>query len=328
MSDLAETDLAVTLDRLVGSATLSRAQADTIATQFHTDHTPPELAPPALPPSRSSLLSEVGGYIGAAFVVAAAMALTADHWNVFSKPGQVALLAVPALIMLIAAVALAVTAPGGWVRDQPTGPRRRLVGVLVLAGGGLLAGAAIVISGDEAADRVFPLVLLAVWGVGYGFTRGVVLHLGVASALSWAATALIDPSFGDDLWVDGVVLIITGVVWASLTAFGVIRERNLGIAMAGALAFSGAEALVDGELTWLGYLLLAALAAIGLAEYLRSRLLSALGVGTVALAVVVPQAVIDYTEGSLGAAGALLVCGLSIVAVSVLGMRLHRSVEG
>jgi hypothetical protein len=283
--------------------------------------------PVAAPPARSSLLSEVGGYIGAAFVVAGAMALTADHWDSLSRPGQVALLALPALILLVAAVALAVSAPGGWSPDSPAGPRRRLIGVLVLAAGGLLAGASVVYLDGPADDRVFPLVLLAVWGIGYGVTRGSVLHLATASALAWAAIALIDPWSGADLWVDGAVLVAIGVIWAALTVFGGIHERNLGIAVAGALAFIGAEAMVDGDTTWLGYLLLATLAVIGLAEYLRSRLISALGVGTVALAVVVPQAVIDYTEGSLGAGGALLVVGLTIVGVSVLGMRLHQSVE-
>jgi hypothetical protein len=51
-------------------------------------------------------------------------------------------------------------------------------------------------------------------------------------------------------------------------------------------------------------------------------------VGVVALATVVPQAVIDYTDGALGAAGALLLSGLSIVGASVLGLRLHREAAG
>jgi len=51
-------------------------------------------------------------------------------------------------------------------------------------------------------------------------------------------------------------------------------------------------------------------------------------VGVVALATVVPQAVIDYTGGALGAAGALLVVGLSIVGASVIGLRLRHEVPG
>jgi hypothetical protein len=94
------------------------------------------------------------------------------------------------------------------------------------------------------------------------------------------------------------------------------------------MSFIGAETVVAADNESLGYLLLGLLAAAGLIEYLRTRELSALGVGAVALAVVVPQAVIDYTEGSFGAAGGLLVSGLSIVAVSVLASRLRRKASG
>jgi hypothetical protein len=49
-------------------------------------------------------------------------------------------------------------------------------------------------------------------------------------------------------------------------------------------------------------------------------------VGVVALATVVPEAVLHYTHGSLGAGAALLVVGLSIVGASVLGLRLRHEV--
>jgi len=62
--------------------------------------------------------------------------------------------------------------------------------------------------------------------------------------------------------------------------------------------------------------------------YLVTGQLSALGVGAASLAVVVPQVVIDYTEGSLGAAGGLLLSGLSMVAASVLAARLRRTGSG
>jgi hypothetical protein len=44
-----------------------------------------------------------------------------------------------------------------------------------------------------------------------------------------------------------------------------------------------------------------------------------------ALATVVPQAVIDYTDGALGAAGALMLIGLSIVGASLVGVRLRST---
>ena len=54
--------------------------------------------------------------------------------------------------------------------------------------------------------------------------------------------------------------------------------------------------------------------------------MAVLAVGVVALATVVPQAVIHYTDGALGAAGSLLVVGLSIVGASAAGLRLRKEV--
>jgi hypothetical protein len=70
---------------------------------------------------------------------------------------------------------------------------------------------------------------------------------------------------------------------------------------------------------------LVVLAVLGLAGYTWLRELTVLVVGGVTLAVVVPQFVIDSTDGALGAAGALLVRGLSIVAASVVAMRVRSS---
>jgi hypothetical protein len=324
MSDKAEQALATTLTRLTVATTLSRPQAEAVAQEFAFDYT--RLTGDGEGFTRSSMLSEVGGYIGAAFVVAAATALVAPNWEDFSAPVRVAILAGPAILLLVCGLLLARTTPGGWSfhpGDQ-AGPRRRLIGVLTLAAGGLLAGVAAVVTGQHAARGV-PLTLLAVWGIGYLLCRGAVLQLATASALLWSILAVVNPSSDHELRVAGAALVLAGAGWAIMTVFGLLDERDLGIALAGAMAFIGAQLIVSAGPAALGYLLLILLAGLGLAGYLRSRQLSALGVGTVSLAVVVPQAVIDYTEGSFGAAGALLLCGLSIVAASALGMRLHAS---
>jgi hypothetical protein len=273
----------------------------------------------------ASALIEVGGYVGAAFVIAGATAMVAPNWEDFSALTKLAILAGPALLLLICGYALAAAMPGGWAihPGEQTGSRRRLVGVLVLAAGGLLAGASTVVLNDHV-DRVWPLALLAFWGIGYLVCRGAVLHLAVGAALTWSIFATINPSDGD-LRTSGAVLVAAAAGWAVLTALRLIDEHDLGYIVAGVMAFTGAEFVASDDPVILGYLLLAAIAVVGLGGYLRSRQLSALGVGAVTLAVVVPQAVIHYTDGSLGAAGALLVCGLSIVAASALGLRLHHA---
>ena len=112
---------------------------------------------------------------------------------------------------------------------------------------------------------------------------------------------------------------------------GILDERHLGLVSAGALFFVGAEMLTTDaatERSWAnvaGYILLSLLAAAGLVGYVRTRYVGVLAVGVIALATVVPQAVIDYTDGALGAAGALLLIGLSIVGASLVGVRLRST---
>lgn len=348
MSDRAEPVLAAALERLVTNGTLTRAQAEAVRTDFQADlRSDLQRRPDQRSDDSSSwtpVLAEVGGYLGAAFVVAAAAALVGPNWDNFSQLVRIAVLAVPAVLLLIAAAIATTALPGGWsfraatagnhdVEGHQDGPQpaatvRRLIGALVLAAGGLLAGAAAVISGDTGADHWVPLVALAVWGLGYALFRGIPLHLGAAVALSWTVMTMLDRDLDATFPLAGLVLVLAAVGWAALSRYHLIVEQPLAIAVAGVMAFAGGEYVAVSDYEGLGYVLLGLLAGIGLAGYVRTRHLSALGVGAASLAVVVPQVVIDYTEGSLGAAGGLLVSGLSIVAVSVLVARLRRTGSG
>ena len=349
MSDRAEPVLAAALERLVENGTLTREQADVVRTDFHS-----ELRTDSLGKSERSteqrtnwtaLLSEVGGYIGAAFVFGAAIALVGTGWDNFSEAARIALLGVPAVLLLIAAFAVAVRLPGGWsfrppfsghpsVNDHNSGagaldasasaPARRLIAALVLVGGGLLAGVVAVITQDSGSDAWIPVVPLLVWAIGYLLFRGAALQVATAVALTWTVFGVID----DQSLSSGLVLVLAGAGWALLARYRVIEEQVLAVAVAGVMAFIGGEEVVVSDYEGLGYLLLGLLAVVGLIGYVRTQTLSTLGVGAVTLAVVVPQVVIDYTEGSLGAAGGLLVSGLSVVAVSVLAARLHRNGSG
>ena len=116
------------------------------------------------------------------------------------------------------------------------------------------------------------------------------------------------------------------LVWLGLTLAGVLAEAALGLTVAGVAAFVGGEAVALGDRAeWAGFVVLAVVAVAGLAGYVRTRHVGVLVVGVVALATVVPQAVVHYTDGELGAAGALLVTGLSILGASVLGLRLRSA---
>lgn len=367
--------LEAALDRLVDRGTLGRDQADAVlaelaeaalgavpgATTGAVVGSVPSTAPgspgnpPATPfggrPGRAwtAVLAEVGGYVGAAFVIAAAIVFTGPRWEQLSHAAQIAVFAVPAMLALLAAVLLAQAAPGRWtplpqddlaqegLGQEGLGPRRRLVAALIGTGGALLAGTVAVTLPDNFADGYGEaeaclsfLAACAVWALGYVFCRIALLHVGIAGAAAAALSSGIAWFYREDstAWT-GAALAGLALVWAGLAAGRVLAERQLGFGVAGVLGFLGGEMLAT-ESTgsgW-GYLVLLAIAVAGLAGYVRTRMITVLVVGVAALGTVVPQAIIDYTDGALGAAGALLVTGLSIVGASVLGLRLHREVPG
>ena len=91
-----------------------------------------------------------------------------------------------------------------------------------------------------------------------------------------------------------------------------------------AVALVGAQVpVLDGSHDWLGYLLTASLVVPG------SRCTSADRPGptsrspSIGVTLVVPEAVSDWTEGSLGVVGGVLVTGVTLLAASFAGYRLR-----
>jgi hypothetical protein len=281
-----------------------------------------------------AVLPEVGGYVGGAFVVAAILVLVGPRWDTMSWALQIALFAVPAVVLIAAALAIALGA-GEWspVGEAPAA-RRRVVAVLLVVGAALGAGAAAVIAAPDSADRAALTTASALLAGGYLFCRSALTHLALLAAgagmvVSWTAWSARELTSNDNSAVAvGIALAAYACGWLIAAASGLFVERAIGVVGACALAFAAAEILVvGGEPIWAvatGYLVLALIAAGGLVGYVRTRMIGLLVVGVVALATVVPQAVLDFTNGAIGAGGALLLIGLSIIGASVLGFRLRR----
>lgn len=328
--------LTAALDRLVAAGRLTKAQAEEISAEFAAPPTATGTTGRAAESWRS-VLPEVGGYVGGAFVVAAALVLVGPRWDTLSRTVQVSVFLGPSVLLMAAAVVIALTAPGGWTPRAGTVPaaRRRVVAVLLIVGAGVGAGSAAVIAGPDAADRAALVTATVLLLGGYLFCRTVPTHLAllVSSAftvISWTAwsayrlTGTENPSV-----LIGVALLLLVAGWLVATVTGLLAERAVGVVGACAVAFAAAEMLaVGGESAWptaAGYLLLLLLATGGLVGYVRTRMIGLLVVGVVALATVVPQAVLDLTGGAVGAGGALLLIGLSVIGASVVGFRLHRT---
>jgi hypothetical protein len=120
-----------------------------------------------------------------------------------------------------------------------------------------------------------------------------------------------------------LTLLGLGVGWLVLAEAGAFREpvvaRFVGVGLA---LFGGQLAL--GEQSWLAYLLTLAVALAGFGLYLRTVSWPYLVAGVLGITLVVPEAVADWTDGSLGVAGGVLVAGLTLLGASLAGLRVRR----
>lgn len=340
--------LDVALDRLVAAGLLTATQATAVRKEYDTAGDlaagGADRAGPAGALTRSTgpgpgwrqILPEVGGYVGAAFVVAATVVLIGPHWDALSRTGQILVLAIPAVLLVGASLAIARSAPGGWTPHAGTvaAGRRRVVAVLLASGSALGGAAAGVAAGADAADRAL-LTTAAVLLVGaYLFCRSALLQLGVLltvglATVSWTAW------WAHELWgpenpsvAVGLALGAVAAGWAAATAAGWFDEHRVGLMAAYGVGFVAAEIVAAGGTSTVpatvAYLALAGLSVTGFVGYARTRFAGHLVIAVVALATVVPQAVLDWTGGAFGAGGALLIVGLSIVGASLIGFRVRR----
>jgi hypothetical protein len=124
-----------------------------------------------------------------------------------------------------------------------------------------------------------------------------------------------------------VALLALGGLWAGLALARVLRERETAFALGAGLALLAAQLPLADDSNGLGYALTAAVAAAGFAGYLSTRSWWVLGTGVLAMTLVVPEALHDWTAGSVSSAGSLLVAGLTLLAASAIGLRLRRDAD-
>ncbi len=281
-------------------------------------------------------LAEVAGYVGGALVVAAAVVFLADRWSALSTTGRVSTLA--AIGVVLFGAALTVLRTGGAERETDSGVRRRLASALTSGSAAALGfGAGVLVDAHTRPSSNLPwllasVVVLAVAAAGYLLAHSalgqLVLAAGAVSAVS-AVVAMTEVSgrFSEIPFAVGFAAL--GVVWLVLAERHVFWEPYVGLATGCALFLYGAQyPVMDGTTPWVGYLVTAVAAAAGVWLYVRSRALPYLVTAVAAITLVVPEALLDWTEGSLGTAGMLLATGLTLLLASLLGLRLRQEVGG
>lgn len=279
-------------------------------------------------------LVEVVAYLGGALVLAAGGLFLAQQWGELGFGARVTLVAVVVGVLGVAGlVASRVPAGAPSLREEFQDSRRRLAGTL-LTGAAVAVALLVGMVVDEATefghtDVYWPAVV----GAGIGVLVAAIAYriaptsVGVVAMMAGAVTAVLnlvtglDRNEGDAV---GGALFLVGAVWLAVAERGWFRDLTVARALGVATALVGAQVpVIDGTHSWLGYLLTAVVAVVGIAIYLAKVAWPYLAGAVVSVTLVVPEAVSDWTDDSLGAIGAVLVTGVTLLVASYAGYRLR-----
>lgn len=294
--------------------------------------------------TRRMALIELAGYLGTALTIGGVVAISSQVWGNFSEFVQILVLAALAAAVLAAATLVGGTTPGGvtMLTDPQQATRRRVVGVLGIAGSGLTMGtmalaynqsfttavaenwmwtaglAALVIS--SLVSRFAPGVVPTL-GVG-GFLGGTVL-LGML-ALGWTEVEWAVPLAVMLVAALASLLLVRWLKPAVLVeAVAIIAWLNVSIPLLGAEPGWGLSTDEASVMLWTGRIGLLTLIAIGAVKFARG------GEWPWAVAVALGSAVfVGFTfADALGGAIGMTLAGIVLIVVAVLMLRAHRRTE-
>ncbi|GAA4125810.1 hypothetical protein GCM10022415_33130 [Knoellia locipacati] len=282
-------------------------------------------------------LGEVATYVGIAFVLAAVAVFLAPRWVQLTWTSRVAVITATGALLAVSGWAAARPVGGfAGVRDGDHGSRLRLVSVLLtsaaVAGAGAVGVAVlhrVQVAGTEATQgtRVglaasATLVVLAT--VGYVLAPTLLGHAAIVVGVGYAVPFLVGELGGEDAAPIGIGYLVVGLVWLLLAERSVWREPVAGRLVGVAFLLVGAQLQLDSGAVWVGYVLTLVVGAAGFLLYLTRPSWPYLALGVAGVTLAVPEALLDWTEGTLGTAGALLGAGLALLLSGLLAMRIRR----
>ncbi len=279
--------------------------------------------------------AEVAGYVGGAFVVGAATLFFGQSWADLSVGQQVGVLVGIAVLLAAVGVVLVVTAGGpAALRRTTESVRRRLASVLLTGAAASAAFGVGVLLADGTAEEdvvilVASMLALVVCLGGYALAPTTTGQLGAAvAAVTGIASGLSAlPLESETLVALGMSVLALGVLWLGLAEGGVWSERTSGRVIGCTLAVIGGQLpLMGGAAEWVAYVATFLVGAVAFGVYVVRRAWPYLATGVVALTLAVPEALYDWAEGSLGAAGVLLATGMTLLGAALFGLRLRREV--
>jgi uncharacterized membrane protein len=306
MADTRKLDAA--LDALVHDGSLSAAQADLVRTQYESTED--------LADSRKSILAEIAGYLGGAFVVIAVTIVTARQWEAFTQLQRG---------ILFGALAIALFALGTFVGTS-TAVKSRLSGVLYGLAAASTTGTLAILDPQRDAPTIAFLAGTAIALIGYymvqTFVGHVILYGYIFISGIMAVSDLTPDGSGMAIYI-GTYFLVLGGAWILLTYRNYL-DTLLGYIFGGATLFIATQVLfIDAE-HWLSYLAMIAVAGATAWLYLRVHSWPLVLAAVLTTTVGVGEFVAETLGGSVGSALGLFAAGAALVTSSLLALRNKR----
>jgi hypothetical protein len=306
MADTRKLDAA--LVALVHDGSLSADQADLVRNQYQVTEEPSD--------SRKSVLAEIAGYLGGAFVVIAVTIVTARQWVAFTELQRG---------ILFGALAIALFALGTYVGTS-TAVKSRLAGLLFGLAAGSTTGTLAILDSNRDAPTIAFLAGTAIALIGYYIVQTFVGHVilfGYTFIAGIMALSDLIPDGSRMAIYVGTYFLVLGGAWTFIS-YRKYLDSLLGYIFGGATLFIATQVLfIDAE-HWLSYLAMAAVAGTTAWLYLRVHAWPLVLTAVLTTTVGVGEFVAETLGGSLGAALGLFAAGAALVTSSLLALRNKR----
>lgn len=271
-------------------------------------------------------VAEVVAYLGGALVLAAGALFVGLNWGELGPVGQVIFLGIVTLVLAVAG--LVVVRAG----EQPLRRTRHRLAALLLVGSAVAAGFTVGRWADQIADGSSDVYWPGVAGAVTAGLLVVVLQRVLPSAFGLVALmvatllalvfALASLDLGGELFA--VAFWLVGVLWLTLVEAGTRTDHGVARPLGVTAALVGGQVGVVTPHSWIGYVLTALVALLGLSVYLIRPGWAYLAGAVIAVTLVVPEAVTDWTDGSLGVVGGVLLAGITLLIAALGGSQLRR----
>jgi hypothetical protein len=306
MADTRKLDAA--LDALLHDGSLSADQADLVRAQYQATEEPSD--------SRKSVLAEIAGYLGGAFVVIAVTIVTARQWVAFTELQRG---------ILFGALAIALFALGTFVGTS-TAVKSRLAGLLFGLAAASTTGTVAIFDPNRSTPTISFLAGTAVAMIGYYIVKTFVGHVVLFGYIFitgiMALSDLIPDGAAMSLFVGGYLLALGGA-WVYFS-YRKYLDGVLGYFFGGGTLFIGTQVLFFQTERLISYLSMVAVAGATAWLYLRVHAWPLVLTAVLTTTVGVGEFVAQTLGGSLGAALGLFAAGAALVTSSLLALRNKR----